>query len=113
MGRRRKQNGVDVVAAMPWPVGVAIGLIAFFLVRYGFAAWISHQGGPMAQGVRQGIEAMLSPLAWMVLAICWIGAVASFVRRQGYAVEETGLGGTYGVIDLTLRKDGRPTLVQS
>ncbi len=146
MGRRRKQNGIDIIAAMPWPVGVAAGLIGFLLVRYGFAAWISHQGGPIAQGVSQGIGAMLWPLAWMVLVICWIGAVASFVgsrhrrklldtrtdleslsqggwrqfellvgeafRRQGYIVEETGLGGADGGIDLILRKDGRRTLVQ-
>lgn len=146
MGRRRKQSGIDIIAAMPWPMGVAAGLIGFLLVRYGFAAWISHQGGPMAQSFSQGIVAMLSPLAWMVLAICWIGALASFVgsrhrrklldtrtdleslsqggwrqfellvgeafRRQGYAVEETGLGGADGGIDLILRKDGRRTLVQ-
>jgi restriction system protein len=33
-------------------------------------------------------------------------------RRQGYAVEETGLGGADGGIDLLLRKDGKTTLVQ-
>jgi len=82
MGRRRKQSGIDIIAAMPWPMGVAAGLIGFLLVRYGFPAWISHQGGPMAQSVSQGILAMLSPLAWMVLAICWIGALASFVGSR-------------------------------
>ena len=33
-------------------------------------------------------------------------------RRQGYAVEETGLGGADGGIDLILRKSGQTTLVQ-
>lgn len=33
-------------------------------------------------------------------------------RRQGYAVEETGLGGADGGIDLILRKNGKTTLVQ-
>ncbi len=33
-------------------------------------------------------------------------------RRQGYAVEETGLGGADGGIDLILRKGGKTTLVQ-
>lgn len=33
-------------------------------------------------------------------------------RRQGYAIEETGLGGPDGGIDLILRKDGQTTLVQ-
>lgn len=33
-------------------------------------------------------------------------------RRQGYAVEETGLGGADGGIDLVLRKQGETVLVQ-
>ena len=33
-------------------------------------------------------------------------------RRQGYTVEESGLGGADGGIDLILRKDGQRTLVQ-
>lgn len=70
MGRRRKQNGIDVVAAMPWPVGVAAGLIGFLLVRYGFDGWMSHHDGPLTQGFNQGIGAMLPLLAGMLLAIC-------------------------------------------
>ncbi|MCC3256065.1 restriction endonuclease [Xanthomonas campestris] len=38
--------------------------------------------------------------------------VGEAFRRQGYSVEETGLGGADGGIDLMLRKDGRRTLVQ-
>lgn len=38
--------------------------------------------------------------------------VGEAFRRQGYAVEETGLGGPDGGIDLILRKDGWRTLVQ-
>jgi restriction system protein len=33
-------------------------------------------------------------------------------RRQGYTIEETGLGGADGGIDLVLRKNGKTTLVQ-
>lgn len=33
-------------------------------------------------------------------------------RRQGYVIEETGLGGADGGIDLVLRKNGQITLVQ-
>jgi len=33
-------------------------------------------------------------------------------RRQGYTIEETGLGGADGGIDLVLRKAGKTTLVQ-
>jgi restriction system protein len=145
MGRRGQQNGIDVVAAWPWPVGVVVGIVGFIAVRDGFTAWMGHQGGMVAQGVYQGMGTMLAPLAWLLLAVCWVGALASFIgsrhrrklldtrtdleslsqggwrqfellvgeafRRQGYAVEETGLGGADGGIDLILRKDGR-TLVQ-
>ena len=38
--------------------------------------------------------------------------VGEAFRRRGYAVEETGLGGQDGGIDLTLRKDGRKELIQ-
>lgn len=38
--------------------------------------------------------------------------VGEAFRRQGYSVEETGLGGPDGGIDLILRKDGLRTLVQ-
>lgn len=38
--------------------------------------------------------------------------VGDAFRRQGYSVEETGLGGADGGIDLILRKHNRRTLVQ-
>jgi len=38
--------------------------------------------------------------------------VGEAFRRQGYAIEETGLGGADGGIDLVLRKGGQRTLVQ-
>lgn len=38
--------------------------------------------------------------------------VGEAFRRQGYSVEETGLGGADGGIDLILRKHGQRTLVQ-
>jgi restriction system protein len=85
-------------------------------------------------------------LAWLALAICWVGAAASYLkskqrkrllrtqsgldsiralswqefemlvgeafRCRGYTVEETGLRGADGGVDLILRKDGRTELVQ-
>jgi restriction system protein len=38
--------------------------------------------------------------------------VGEAFRRRGYAIQETGLGGADGGIDLILRKDGKITLVQ-
>jgi restriction system protein len=146
MGRNRGRSGLDTLAALPWPVGLAAGIAGFIAVRYGFVWWMSGHGGLLAQGFKQREGAMLAPLAWLLLAVCWIAALISFsrsrqrrrlldtrtdleslsqggwrqferlvgeaFRRQGYAVEETGLGGADGGIDLILRKDGGRTLVQ-
>lgn len=146
MGRKRGNTGFDALAALPWPLGLAVGIAGFLAVRYGLAWWLSQHGGTLAQGIAQHTDSALAPLAWIVLIVCWIAALFSFLgarhrrrlldtrttleslaaggwrqfellvgeafRRQGYSVEETGLGGADGGIDLILRKDGRRTLVQ-
>ena len=146
MGRRREKAGFEALAALPWQAGLILGIAGFIAVRYGIAWWLSRHGGPLLQGVAQQSETLLAPLAWLVLAICWLAAFFSYLgkrhrrqlletrttlaslsaggwrqfevlvgeafRRQGYIVEETGLGGADGGIDLILRKDDRRTLVQ-
>ncbi|MCC8628134.1 restriction endonuclease [Xanthomonas vesicatoria] len=146
MGRRKKQSGFEALAAMPWPAGLVAGVVAYLAVRYGIGWWFSHQGGMLSQGFAQQSTGVFAPLAWMLLGICWLAALFSYLgtrrrrrfletrttleslaaggwrqfeqlvgeafRRQGYSVEETGLGGADGGIDLILRKDGRCTLMQ-
>lgn len=146
MGRKRGNTGFDALAALPWPLGLAVGIAGFLAVRYGLAWWLSQHGGMLAQGIAQHSDSTLAPFAWIVLIVCWIAALFSFLgarhrrrlldtrttleslaaggwrqfemlvgeafRHQGYSVEETGLGGADGGIDLILRKDGRRTLVQ-
>ena len=146
MGRRRRQSGLDVLASMPWPVGIAAGIVGFAAVGYGVPWWLSRKGGMLPQGLTEQSSSMFMILAGMLLGLCWIAALKSYLaarkrrrfldtrtnldslaaggwrqfeqlvgeafRRQGYAVEETGLGGPDGGIDLILRKDGRRTLVQ-
>lgn len=144
---RRKQSGLDHIAAMPWPVGVLLGIVGYLAIRHGIGLYFSSAGGPLLKGLgTQASGGAFAPVAWMVLGICWIGAAASFVkgrnrkqlldtqrgldsvaalswrefemlvgeafRRQGYSIEETGLGGADGGIDLILRKNGRTELVQ-
>ncbi|BCT91033.1 membrane protein [Lysobacter helvus] len=144
---RRKESGLDIVASMPWPIGMALGVFAFLGIRYGIGAYFAHSGSPIAQGLGQQLsDGALSPLAWIAMLLCWVAAGVSFLRskkrkrlletqsglesvanlgwrefemlvgeayrRQGYTVEETGLGGADGGIDLVLRRDGNKTLVQ-
>ena len=144
---RRKESGLDIIASMPWPAAVILGLIAFWVIRYGLGMYFTAQGGQLLRALGQSLsDGAYTPLAWVALGLCWLGAAASFIkarqrkplldtqtgldslpamswrqfemlvgeafRRRGYQVEETGLGGADGGIDLILRKDGRTELVQ-
>lgn len=144
---RRKQNGLEPVASMPWPVGVVFGIVAYIGLRHGVGWFLSSSASPITQQMGQELSrGALTPLAWMALALCWLGALLSYLasrkrarlletqtgldslramnwrefemlvgeafRRQGYSVEETGLGGADGGVDLILRKNGRTELVQ-
>lgn len=145
MARSRKNLFADI-AALPWPVGIVVGIVGFISVRYGLAWWMGRAGGVVGQAFDQHGGADFAPLAWGVLVLFWSAALASWLgrrarrqlldtrtgldslsalgwrqfellvgeafRRQGYAVEETGLGGADGGVDLILRRGGRCTLVQ-
>lgn len=145
---RRKQGGFELIASMPWPVGIVLGILGYVAVRHGIAWYLSAMGGPaLAQvGKAAGQGSPFAMLAWTVFGICWFAALCSFIarrrrsrlletqtgldslratnwkqfemlvgeafRRQGYRIEETGLGGADGGIDLLLGKNGKTTLVQ-
>lgn len=144
---RKRETGLDTLAALPWPVGIVAGLLGYWAVRHGLEWWLGRQDGQVTAALGQQLgSGALAPLAWMLLAACWIAAGVSFVRarqrarlldtrtgldsiaaldwrefeqlvgeafrRQGYAVEETGLGGADGGVDLVLRQQGRTWLVQ-
>lgn len=75
-----------------------------------FAALLSHIGARRRQQLlasRTGLES-LAALGWPDFE----RLVGEAFRREGYEVEESGLGGADGGIDLVLRRDGRRTLVQ-
>lgn len=137
---------MDALVGMPWPIGVVVGILLFSGVRYAIPWWFSRQDGGLAHGLASSFWQALSPLAWLLLAMCWMAALLSFLgarrrrilldtcttleslaapgwrqfeqlvgeafRRQGYVVEETGLGGADGGIDLVLRKGSQRVLVQ-
>ncbi len=137
---RAKGNLIDALAVLPWPVGVVFGIVGFVALRFGLPAML--HGNPFAQAVvpAANLMAWFALAAGLVgAAMSWIGQrqrrrlldaqsgldsiaalgwrhfeqlVGEAFRRQGYTVEETGLGGPDGGIDLMLRKDGRRVLVQ-
>ena len=47
MARRRKESGLDVIASMPWPLGIVLGLLAYWTIRYGLGIYFSSRGGQL------------------------------------------------------------------
>ena len=125
---RRKENGLlDEIASLPWPAGVVIGIAAFILTRklggglltpfswlFLLACWAAagvsflrrHQRVQLLE-TQTGLES-LSRMNWREFEML----VGEAFRRRGYVVEETGLGGKDGGIDLIVSKSGRTELVQ-
>jgi restriction system protein len=137
---RAKGNLIDALAVLPWPAGVVFGIGGFVALRFGLPAML--HGNPFAPAVVPAANLMswfVLAAGFLGAAMSWVGQrhrrrlldaqqglksiaalgwrhfeqlVGEAFRRQGYTVEETGLGGADGGIDLMLRKDGRRVLVQ-
>ena len=94
MGRRR-QSGLDVIASLPWPFGIAFGIAAWFGIQYGVAWWFGRSGGALTQGIAQQLRSgALTPLAWMFLGLFWLAAFLSWLRsrqRRKLLDAQTGL----------------------
>ncbi|MBA3928023.1 MAG: restriction endonuclease [Xanthomonas sp.] len=144
MGRGRTHFFKDL-SALPWPLGLAVGVCGYLAIAYGIPLVFARPGSAFAPAFKAGSHPLM-PLAWVFLGLCVMAAVASFFRarhkrrlldtragldsisalgwrdferlvgeafrRRGYTVEETGLGGADGGVDLIVRRDGRRTLVQ-
>lgn len=148
MARRKDEGLLSTVAGLAWPVGIVLGIAAFLGVRYGAAALLGASGNPFLVPIGRQLAASgsLAWVAWLLLAVCWLGALLSFLqrgkrqrllesqsgleslramswqefellvgeafRRRGFVVQESGLGGADGGVDLILGKGGKTTLVQ-
>lgn len=144
MGRRRR-GLFDELGALPWPVGLGVGVCGYLLIGHLAPAWLSRGSGPWAQAFAP-LGSLFNLFAWLCFGACALAAFGSWLRarrtrclldtrtglqsiadaswreferlvgeayrRQGYTVEETGLGGADGGIDLILRRDGQRILVQ-
>jgi restriction system protein len=123
---RRKSGLLEEISSLPWPAGLVLGLIAFVFVRqiggaFALLAWVFLAGCWAAAFVsfvrarkrkalldtQSGIESV-KDISWREFEML----VGEAFRRQGYYVEENGLGGKDGGIDLLIHKGGRTELVQ-
>lgn len=71
------------------------------------ASYLGRRRRRLLLETQSGLDSIRS-LSWKEFELL----IGEAFRRQGYSVEETGLGGKDGGIDLVLRKDGKRTLVQ-
>lgn len=92
---KRKENGLAMVASLPWPAGVLIGLIAYVAVRHGIGWYLAGSRNPFLSAFGDaGARGMLAPVAWMLLGAFWIAAIASFfgqAKRRVLLDTQTGI----------------------
>lgn len=126
MARKRHTSILDEIASLPWYAGLVLGIIAFILVRslggmvaplawiFLIACWLAAGVSFLKSSKRKQLLATQTGLA-SITAIDWREfemLVGEAFKRKGYFVEETGLGGKDGGIDLVVSKHGRKELVQ-
>ncbi|ALS96394.1 restriction endonuclease [Xanthomonas oryzae] len=82
MGRRHKSSTFGALASLPWPLALFAGLVGYLAVRYVIAWWLWQHGGLLAQGFAQQSDALFAPLAWMLLGVCWLAALVSYLGAR-------------------------------
>lgn len=93
-------GNTDAFVPLAWIVLVACSTASLF-------SWLDARRKRRMLDAQSGL-ASIAALGWRDFE----RLVGEAFRRQGYAVEESGLGGADGGVDLILRKDGQRTLVQ-
>ena len=92
---RRRQNGLETVASMPWQIGIALGLIGYIAIRHGIGWYLGSLNDPIWSSVgKSATSGIYAPFAWILLIGCWSAAVASFVgriRRRKLLDGQTGI----------------------
>jgi restriction system protein len=137
---RQKESNAELLLKLPWWISAAMGVLVFAALRWGVPAWAGNDN--LRQIVAKGIVPLAPlPLLFFEIFAAgsyWFGChrrrlvdgqtslesirntpwkqfeflVAEAYRRQGYQVEFSLGRGADGGVDLTLRRDGRTSLVQ-
>lgn len=84
-GKRMKRRGstFDDLVLLPWPAGLVLGVVGFLAIRYGLGAYLSSQESAVLQSVGSvAARGAFQPLAWIVLGMCWLAALVSFLRSR-------------------------------
>jgi restriction system protein len=81
---KRKEGGFELLASMPWPVPLGLGVVGYVGIRYGIG-WLfgASQNIYLAGLARQISSEAFAPFAWLVLGACWLAALASYIGAKG------------------------------
>jgi restriction system protein len=81
---KRKEGGFELLASMHWPVPFGLGIIGYVGIRYGIG-WLfgSNKNIYLAGLARQVSSEAFAPFAWLVLGLCWLAALASYIGAKG------------------------------
>lgn len=114
MARRRRQSSaehfMDLVAMLPWWIGVALALISYFVLHRMSAApqATALQPGQMAGFLQRSLLAMFAFYGQFVVpAICLVGALVSYLKRkkrQGLANQVTTSTGAEALNTMSWRE---------
>lgn len=140
MARRRNESLFDILAELPWWVSVVVAALSYFAMKYWLSGlWA---GNMFLAAIAKGLQpnaGLFSSFFLIPAALSFLGSLkrrklldrqsglesiramswrefeilcGEAYRRQGFSVEENGLGGADGGIDLILRKNGEASMVQ-
>lgn len=139
---RRSQNEslFNLLAGFPWWISILFGAFFYLILKYGIGWYAGDHR--ILSGVAQGIAPSAPYFAALFLIPAILSLIKHLSRRellnqntsldsiralswqafemlcgeafrwQGYAVQENGLGGADGGVDLFIRKQGQTHLVQ-
>jgi restriction system protein len=140
MARRRDDNLFALLGELPWWVSIIVGGVVYLALKY-LAVGFSDNNmflSPIAKALQPN-AGLFASFFLLPAAISFFKSIhrrklldgqsgldsiramswrefemlcGEAFRRKGYAVEENGLGGADGGIDLILRKNGETSLVQ-
>ena len=138
--RRQNESFGELLLKLPWWLSAALGVFIFIAMRWGLLVWAGNDNARqiLAKGIAPLAPLALIIFGMFAAGSFWFGKrrrhlvdqqtsleslrnttwkdfeylVAEAFRRQGYQVEFSLGRGADGGVDLTLRKDGRISLVQ-
>lgn len=79
---KRTKSGFEQIAAMPWWIGIMLGLLGNIAIRHGIGWYLASSHSPMLSAMgRMLANGAYALSAWIFLVVCWLAALASFLGR--------------------------------